>query len=129
MHALLGSSADWALNNENQSFAYLLADAGFDVWLGNVRGNTYSRNHTTLTPDQSSFWNFRYGSEAMTSTTIAISNSCTGWHGTLLARFGHVYTATAKRAEPCWYRAGPVSSGSVNAASGSVNVSISVELL
>ena len=40
----------------------------------------------------------------------------TAWHGTLLARFGHVYTSTAKRAEPCWYSAGPVSSGSVNAA-------------
>ena len=37
--------------------------------------------------------------------------------GTTLARFGHVYTATANRAEPCWYRvgtsAGTVSSGSV----------------
>ena len=32
-----------------------------------------------------------------------------------LARFGHVYTATANRAEPCWYHAGTVSSGSVNA--------------
>ena len=35
--------------------------------------------------------------------------------GTTLARFGHVYTATANRAEPCWYCAGTVSSDSVNA--------------
>ena len=36
--------------------------------------------------------------------------------GTMLACFGHVYTATANRAEPYWYLAGTVSSDSVNAA-------------
>ena len=45
---------------------------------------------------------------------IKASWASTAWLG--LARFGHVYTATANRAEPCWYRAGSVSCGSVNAA-------------
>lgn len=58
MHGLLGSADDWLLMGPGKSLAYLLADAGYDVWLGNARGNKYSRRHITKHPALSDFWQF-----------------------------------------------------------------------
>jgi len=57
-HGLLDSSFTWILNMPTQSLAYILADLGYDVWLGNVRGNRYSQKHTHLTPQDKQFWQF-----------------------------------------------------------------------
>nr|XP_033339533.1 gastric triacylglycerol lipase-like [Megalopta genalis] len=59
-HGLAGSSADWILLGPSNSLGYLLADAGYDVWLGNNRGNVYSKNHRTLISTDRRFWDFSY---------------------------------------------------------------------
>ena len=39
--------------------AFQVANAGYDVWLGNSRGNKYSRHHIKYNPDWSNeFWYF-----------------------------------------------------------------------
>lgn len=57
MHALLFSSYVWVVNRPDQSLPYVLADAGFDVWLGNVRGNSQAR-HVNYTFYQKELWDF-----------------------------------------------------------------------
>jgi len=55
-HGIIGCSADFLVNNP--PLAYQLADAGYDVWLANARGNLYSRRHRTLQEDDPAFWSF-----------------------------------------------------------------------
>ncbi|KAF0762949.1 lipase 3-like [Aphis craccivora] len=57
-HGILGTSADWVLAGAGMSLPMQLADDGYDVWLANCRGNTYSRKHISMTYKQKSFWNF-----------------------------------------------------------------------
>lgn len=59
-HGVLGSSADWVMLGKGKALAYLLADHGYDVWLGNFRGNTYSRAHVSLSYEDVKFWNFSW---------------------------------------------------------------------
>ena len=49
----------WLLLNRIGS-AYQLWNRGFDVFLGNSRGNPYSRRHKTLSPKQGDFWHWSF---------------------------------------------------------------------
>ncbi|XP_061402328.1 lipase 3-like [Musca vetustissima] len=59
-HGLMGTSDTWILNGQDNSLPFLLADRGYDVWLGNVRGNLYARKHRSLSIHDGLFWRFSW---------------------------------------------------------------------
>lgn len=50
----------WEQIDGGLPLALQLAEAGYDVWLGNNRGTEYSQEHETLTVDQAEFWDWSW---------------------------------------------------------------------
>lgn len=61
-HGVFDSAYCWIVNYADVAPAFVAARAGYDVWLGNSRGNTYSRAHVSLDPDhdEEEFWDFSW---------------------------------------------------------------------
>ncbi|EFX82413.1 hypothetical protein DAPPUDRAFT_223831 [Daphnia pulex] len=59
-HGVLESSGTWLVNPSKRALPFLLADKSYDVWIGNFRGNRYSRRHVTLNPSETEFWKFSW---------------------------------------------------------------------
>lgn len=59
-HGIMDSSAGWIIMGPHSSLGYYLYDLGYDVWLGNNRGNRYSKNHTYLSTKSKEFWDFTF---------------------------------------------------------------------
>ena len=59
-HGVFDSAYCWIVNYADVAPAFVAARAGYDVWLGNSRGNTYSIGHTTLNTNKSEYWDFSW---------------------------------------------------------------------
>lgn len=58
-HGLLMSSEIWVtMLDKNLNLPFLLYDLGYDVWLGNNRGNKYSQKHLFHAVNSEKFWDF-----------------------------------------------------------------------
>ena len=60
MHGLIGSASDFILPGKNRALSALLHEQGYDVWLPNARGTTYSKKHALYDSSQPEFWNFSW---------------------------------------------------------------------
>ena len=58
MHAQDCDMMEWVWNDAERANAFILARAGYDVWLGNNRGNKYSKAHLTLNTDSHEYWDY-----------------------------------------------------------------------
>lgn len=48
------------MNSKEESLGFLLANHGFDVWVGNVRGTRWSHGHISLSTKEGAFWDWSW---------------------------------------------------------------------
>ena len=64
-HGISDSSITWVINEPQRAVAFQLVRAGFDVWMGNNRGNEYSRRHVKYDTHSYEFWDFDFEDMAL----------------------------------------------------------------
>ena len=58
-HGLLMNSEIWVcLTDRERALPFVLVESGYDVWLGNNRGNKYSKKSMHHGPNESKFWDY-----------------------------------------------------------------------
>ena len=59
-HGLNNGGSIWLQDGEKLGLAFILANAGYDVWIGNNRGTRYSRTKGKYAPTDKAFWDFSF---------------------------------------------------------------------
>ncbi|PBC29636.1 Lipase [Apis cerana cerana] len=60
VHGVFDCSATWLIPGPGKGLGFLLADLGYDVWMINVRGNRYAREHLDMNILDKNYWNFSW---------------------------------------------------------------------
>ncbi|GMS92282.1 hypothetical protein PENTCL1PPCAC_14457 [Pristionchus entomophagus] len=87
--SLLCDSSEFIMNPPESSPAMILADAGFDVFLMNHRGTTYSRKHRDFSTSDSRYWKFTIDEYAKYDNTAVIDYVLNLTSDTSLYWLGH----------------------------------------
>lgn len=66
-HGFMMNSEVWVCHpgGVQHNLALVLVEQGYDVWLGNVRGNKYSHKHRHMKPNTKAFWDFSLDEHAL----------------------------------------------------------------
>lgn len=59
-HGLLDSSDGWISNSPRNVIPYILLNEGFDVWIGNSRGNKYCKYNIEKSAESEEFWDYSF---------------------------------------------------------------------
>ena len=60
-HGIIDSANCWIMHQADIAPAFQLVRAGYDVWLGNQRGTTYSMDHLSLDyKKDKEYWQFSF---------------------------------------------------------------------
>ncbi|GMS86403.1 hypothetical protein PENTCL1PPCAC_8578, partial [Pristionchus entomophagus] len=75
VHGFFADASEFVLNPPESSPGMILADTGFDVFLLNVRGTTFSQRHLNMTNDDPESWKFTMDEMAKYDATAAIDKA------------------------------------------------------
>ncbi|KAL7598733.1 hypothetical protein Lser_V15G24566 [Lactuca serriola] len=80
LHGLFMAGDIWFMDSPNESLGFILADRGFDVWVGNIRGTKWSHGHESLSDGDKEFWDWSWEEMALydLETMLSYINSKTG---------------------------------------------------
>ncbi|CAM6120250.1 unnamed protein product [Calypogeia fissa] len=59
-HGLTAGGDNWVNNSPQESLAFILVEACFDVWIANSRAIQWSHGHEYLTPEEDAYWAWTY---------------------------------------------------------------------
>lgn len=72
VHGILDTGTFPMYNYRNNSLAYVLYDAGYDVWTLSARGTTFSTGHKTLSIEDEEYWQYSLSEIGRYDITAAI---------------------------------------------------------
>ncbi|CAL8080479.1 unnamed protein product [Orchesella dallaii] len=95
-HGIMASSVNWVLPPLDSALGYILADLGYDVWLGNCRGSSYSLGHTNprMQHTNTKYWDFSWHEMGVYDVPAMIDYILDFTNHTQLTYIGHSMGAT-----------------------------------